>query len=177
MDTCDLLLLLLKVTTDVISPPTVSRTYNSELSNEDCTTAAQCHPTEVATFSSSIATSVPSTRSGATMINIMNNKENEHSGNISDNSASPDALSATTLVAMQWKSHAALQRMTQLLQTTRGDNGSIDVSEEREQRRLSANEDETVGGLAEQSISLAIECALSHPCTRTVLLAFHAVMV
>jgi hypothetical protein len=34
-----------------------------------------------------------------------------------------------------------------------------------------------VAGLAEKSIALALECALSHHCTRTLLLVFHAVMV
>lgn len=81
--------------------------------------------------------------------------------------SSTATVTSTSLVVMQWKSHACLQLMKRYLEL----NQSALLTQEGSKNR------ELIRELAEKGIGLALEAAMDHHSTRTLLLAFHAVMV
>jgi hypothetical protein len=162
--TCDLLLSLLSVTTATTSA--LEREGRSGTSDRLCSDFSGAAFSDIMSAGGTRAHSSPSVDTSTTTFQLQSSNANDASSSAApaadDVQSSPSNVLATTLVVMQWKSHACMKRMSQLLHTA---------------PRAGSEDAAKVTALADESIGLALECALSHYSTRTLLLAFNAVMV
>lgn len=160
MDTCDQLLLLLNAANLRSNTPSSSMSESADSSITRKNELLTCKRNEMP------MTHLP------TLPEDHQLQSEKFAINISD--SSQPSLTPTAMVVMQWKSHACLQRMSQLLSSHPKKSPGC---ESQEGRWAEEGAVAMVAALADQGISLALESCLSHQTTRTLVLVFNAVMV